>query len=1452
MGHVVRGTGFTFTFALAVQALLALPSRSAEAHIFSTDQVQIFGQGNTGYVTVTDPSGCSALISATVADPTIATIDPPLIDAVTQEFTITAGKPGTTTILFQWSGETAPNPPCPEMSSHQVQVVVTDILPASTANREQSGDVAEPINTATGELYFEEPADLRVKGPVDLVFERYYASFLRRSFIVGVMGDNWRHNFEWDLRNVGNVLVVVNEQGRVARFARMGTINDPWMQVAGQDIPYQVVQAGARFTLLDPRSQRLYIFDVPPGASVIKLVDIEYPGGQRLHLSYSVAGVLQKVDDGLGRALTFTYGAGGRLASVSDGTRQVLFAYGGEELINVTDAAGGITQYEYDQLHPDPALLTRRTLPRGNTPMVNTFDNRGRVATQADAYGNLTTLSYDDATRVTTVTDPLGHVFFHEHDAAGSLVSAQNANGDETTVGNDATGRRESITSAIGGTTAMSYHMASGLVASVTDALGATTTRGIAARAVPGVGLMQHDVMRVDYPDGTFETFTRDGRGLLLSRTDRAGNTWSNTYNARGQVLTRQNPLGGQMIFGYDAAGRLVSETDPAGNVTTYTEDVFGNVTKIAHADGTAREFTWDALGRLLTHKDERGGTTTYVYDPNGNVLSVTDAAGGVWTYTYDDNDRVATITDRAGDTMSYSYDDAGRPIALTGEDGGETGYEYDAAGRLTAVVDRAGARWQVGYDAAGNPTSETDPLGGARQHTLDAAGLVTTVTDAAGGVTRLVYDAMHRVTGVEDFRGAAVTHEYDALGLVAGVVLADGARTTIQHNGLALVEEIVDPNQGTWSFSYDGGGRLVAATDPTGAVTAYTYDARNRPARVTYPGGGTLDFTYDAGGHVIRRLYSDGTDLTYSYDVLGRLTATDGLAVSFDAEGRVVASNGLATPRDGYGRITSVTLAPGVVVTYGYDAAGRLVSVSDSLGGGVTFVRDAAGRPTAIQRQSGASTALSYDAAGRLTGIDDGARAKMVIVRDGAGRVIANERMLPTVFTATPGEETTYGVGPAFTMTGVAYDGLGRVTDDGVRTYTWDLTSRLTGFTEGGATVTFTYDGTGLLLSRSEAGSTRTFVWNRAFDLPVVSVVRQGGADETYYVHAPDGALLYQIAVADGSRRYYHFDDAGNTLFLTDDAGAVVASFGYDPYGAMTSSGDAAGERFTWGGRWGVMREGATGLFRMHARVYDSRTMRFLSRDGTGPHIHPNAVNPYGYAAGDPITRIDPHGYDPAPASPDEPPPSYGEVIADSYGKQGFDLFDDATGLATTATRLEQRVEEAKNVAQFARGTGAADAAQLTRDARFGGWARANKIAGSTPMSAAGHVGTASQIFDVGLEGWKLNRNLGKATEDYTATCARAHQEAEMCSQHGFAMYEQKKFTRMQLQKWLIDCRYDYEMKLLRAQQQWDLDLAANTIASALNMFGSFVPFNPVTFESNKIEVKLPFADKALYEFNY
>ncbi|MFE1735244.1 RHS repeat-associated core domain-containing protein [Streptomyces bacillaris] len=103
------------------------------------------------------------------------------------------------------------------------------------------------------------------------------------------------------------------------------------------------------------------------------------------------------------------------------------------------------------------------------------------------------------------------------------------------------------------------------------------------------------------------------------------------------------------------------------------------------------------------------------------------------------------------------------------------------------------------------------------------------------------------------------------------------------------------------------------------------------------------------------------------------------------------------------------------------------------------------------------------------------------------------------------------------------------------------------------------------------------------------------------------------------GNNHYYLTDALGSVVALADEAGTKVNTYGYSPRGvqrATTTEQVLQPYRFAGG------YQDPTGLYHFAARYYDPDIGRFTTPDPSGQE-----KNPYLYAEGDPVNRIDPSG---------------------------------------------------------------------------------------------------------------------------------------------------------------------------------------------------------------------------------
>jgi len=1130
-----------------------------------------------------------------------------------------------------------------------------------TKKRQQTSD--DPVALATGELLYGPVEVINLGGPLPLTVSVRYAGRLARENLSGdadtFLGHNWLHNYQIRIESAGtDAAEIAFRWGERLSFAKQ---EGQWVLSGSPAVPFQLRQdGGGLFHLLDPRDERIYGF-LTDG----RLKRIRDRNGNQITIIYvdELQGgdirSIKTITDGLGRSLTsgpFRINAN-RLAIPyrTDGY-----------LTSIKDMLGNTTQYHYTSEIGDSGYqLASVTHPLGNTPWTNAFDSQGRVVGQTDAYGNAWTFAYDTPSEgVTKITDPEGRESFSRHGSGAVWTGVADQAGKGFTLVSDDAGRPTELTDRLGDKTSFTYHAPSGRPASKTDAKGQSTTWNYESQEQTFINpdndqtftFTFYNLSRINYADGTRHAFTYDAKGNVLTSTDRAGHAWTYTYNDRGQELTATNPLGGTTTNTYNADATQASRTDSDTGTTTYGYDTYKRLNLVTYPDASTVRMVYDKKDRLTSMTDELNRTTTFTWDANGNLIKLTDSEGGEVLFEYDLMDRLVKTTNRLGAASTRTYDRLSRLAGMADATGVKVAYQYNSRGWLNQVT-RAGKSWTMTYDDEGVPVTRTTPLSRTTTEVTDKLGLVVSVTDPMNGTTGYGRDAMNRVTSVTAPDNRVTTYAYNALGLLTGVALPGGMDVAYSYDDMGNLTQIRDLNGNSWDFDHTTMGRLKKQTDPLSRTVQYGHDSRGQLNAVAYPDEGTQNITYDAAGNVLRRQYSGGPDLVYSYDARNRLLTANDLSMTRDAEGRIIATvDGDAlfgATYDEADRLKTVTYNNLFTVTYTYDVGengtGLLTRVSDNLTNTeITFSYDDDHRLIVTGLPGGKTMTRTWDNADRLTRLRSGDHIDLSLTYDAGGRITAMDMTAPLTLEShmpTMKRTLTYDAASQTSAAGYSHDARGRTTAAPGLTFGWDGASRLT----AAGDTSLTYNGLGKLRTRTSGGTTTHFYANRAIGLSPLVAEKNGttGQFSRYYVWTPEGRLLYMIDAADGNKVYlYHFDQAGNTLALTDAGGTVTDAYAYDPYGRLLARTGSTTQPFTFSGAWGARQEGESGtLYQMGARYYDAATGRFLTPEPLWPQVdEPRAVNPYQYALADPLCRVDPTGLDDVPA---ERPLNHGEHMA-------------------------------------------------------------------------------------------------------------------------------------------------------------------------------------------------------------
>lgn len=454
------------------------------------------------------------------------------------------------------------------------------------------------------------------------------------------------------------------------------------------------------------------------------------------------------------------------------------------------------------------------------------------------------------------------------------------------------------------------------------------------------------------------------------------------------------------------------------------------------------------------------------------------------------------------------------------------------------------------------------------------------------------------------------------------------------------------------------GGGELSGITYPSGKLLTYQYDSTGLITGVLWDGqplisnlkwnplgqptSWTWPFTAGQGG--------TGVSAQRSYNTAGQLIQSETASYTWDAAGRVTQiGQQLFRPLAATNPNGDPTTAPlGVTSTFGYDAAGRLTSV--------THTPDTTSMPSPWVTQDiigPLNTTYSWDANSNRTQAD-------YTNYGGSGLT----KSLTRTFTLEAGKNRIASV---HDTRQIAPTG----TDTQTHSFDWDASGKLMRYHD--ASIVFTRDPAGRISAAQTAGTGRTtyqtnalaqrvrkqsniettdtvygddeaFPGTSSYPLGSYRVATQNGQSiqNTEYIYLPTAAGPMPIAVQIGNELLaIHTDHLNTPRRLTDHNGQPAWQWPVSGFGEVEPSTPATGwirprlgdageipntTQISFDLRYpGQQYDKETGLYYNHHRTYDPfLTVGYMEADPLGLNA---GWNRFGYVGGNALGTTDPNG---------------------------------------------------------------------------------------------------------------------------------------------------------------------------------------------------------------------------------
>lgn len=857
----------------------------------------------------------------------------------------------------------------------------------------------------------------------------------------------------------------------------------------------------------------------------------------------------------------------------------------------------------------------------------------GKLASIADAYGNLTTFNRDSYHSLVSITGPYGQTTLIGHEQYGNAIN--------------------SITDPAGKVTTMTYYFGNGLLRRFTPPSGRYSEANY-----DGFGKLLSNT-HLGGDGFVFDKNVVDDYNVTLKKTSASGLVWQ--YSSGRNSITNQfvrseaTPSAPVNTYYEMDGGTTTNNNGLVSNIKTFTQDErFGSLQNRISQNSTTilgvpltENITQNISGlsndpfvfsSITTNSVKNGKTYSKYFDKSNLRFTLTSPAGVVKKIEI--NSFEQPINEQLGNDLPVIkvYDGKGRIVSAGQGDNIRT-FTYGPNGNISIVKNALDQQSKLFYDNAGRISNVTYPDNKVANFSYDDDGNLLSIETPKSILHLFTYNPQGLISSyispILSQDTTSTKYSYDVDKRISKVLRPDGQKLSVNYDpvtglmkqlsfgkvGSHFYEYKQDTKQLDYSVSYDGikstfgyyGPKLsytswnqVSTGNLYGAVS-FTYDSEHRVKSRAVSG------TAAAGSpSVINYLYNGDDnpvqigDMTLVYEYpSGRIKTT---AVGNISDNRTYDQKGLLKTYEVFfnsgGTPTSL-----YKLTLNRDLLDRVVEKNEVDSQGVTtyaYQYDNLGRLIAVQKNGSLYSHYNYDFNGnRIDGVTAG--QSFVAVYDAQDRLMSYN-----------GRQYYYNTNGDLTK--VRYE------NSLEKTFRWDALSNLKEVRiPDGRVVSYKLDGANNRVAISLNGVTNNrYLYENKFRI-AAHTTDAGIYGKRYTfgtsVNSPD------YIKASGVNYFVVKDNLGSVRFVFNSStGALVQKLEYSDLGKVLIDTNPGFQAY---GFAGGLYDAFTGLVKFGAREYDGDTGRWLSKD---PILFAGGdLNLYSYVQNDPINFKDPNGTNPA-----------------------------------------------------------------------------------------------------------------------------------------------------------------------------------------------------------------------------